>query len=158
MRRKFKLTIYVLLTAAIMAVIFYFSSQDAERSKAVSSGLAQRLIELFSSALPAVGRFLKNGENIRTVAHFSEYMCLGISSMLMFGEVFYTEAGRMRLSVSASAVLCAVYALSDEIHQIFVPGRAFQLIDLAVDLAGFAIGIAIPTLIIKLTGAFSNEQ
>ena len=158
MKRRIKLTIYVLLTAAIMAVIFYFSSQDAERSKAVSNGLAHRLIELFSSVLPALERFLENGENIRTVAHFSEYMCLGVSSMLMFGEKFYTKAGRMRLSVSASAVLCAVYALSDEIHQIFVPGRAFQLVDLAVDLAGVAVGIALLTLIIKFTGASSNEQ
>jgi VanZ family protein len=35
------------------------------------------------------------------------------------------------------------YALSDEIHQVFVPGRAFELYDLALDLAGITIASAL---------------
>lgn len=34
-----------------------------------------------------------------------------------------------------------LYALSDEIHQIFVPGRTFQLEDLALDLLGALAGL-----------------
>jgi VanZ family protein len=40
-----------------------------------------------------------------------------------------------------------LYALSDEIHQLFVPGRQFQLQDLGFDLLGGAIGLAIFAII-----------
>lgn len=37
--------------------------------------------------------------------------------------------------------MCALYAISDEIHQLFVRGRAFQWSDLAFDLGGSALGM-----------------
>lgn len=45
--------------------------------------------------------------------------------------------------VLAAWGLTALYALSDEIHQLYVPGRAFQLSDLALDISGAALGIAV---------------
>lgn len=40
------------------------------------------------------------------------------------------------------AFLCAVlYGLSDETHQLFVPGREFSLFDLLADAVGAAVGI-----------------
>lgn len=45
-------------------------------------------------------------------------------------------------SIVYIAFLCVVlYGLSDEIHQLFVPGREFSLFDLLADAAGAAIGI-----------------
>lgn len=40
-----------------------------------------------------------------------------------------------------------LYALSDEIHQIFVPGRAFQLADLGLDLVGALAGLWIYSVV-----------
>jgi VanZ family protein len=40
-----------------------------------------------------------------------------------------------------SVVLCLGYAVSDELHQLFVPERAFQLQDLLVDGGGILVGI-----------------
>lgn len=39
--------------------------------------------------------------------------------------------------------LTELYSLSDEIHQLFVPGRSFQLMDLGLDLLGGIIGLII---------------
>lgn len=39
-------------------------------------------------------------------------------------------------------ILCTAFALSDEIHQYFVPRRAFQWTDLLVDLLGIISGAA----------------
>jgi len=36
-----------------------------------------------------------------------------------------------------------MYALFDEIHQMFVPGRAFQLFDLSLDAVGIILGLGI---------------
>lgn len=42
------------------------------------------------------------------------------------------------------AFMCAVlYGLSDEIHQLFVPGREFSIFDLLADAVGAAVGIVI---------------
>jgi len=37
-------------------------------------------------------------------------------------------------------ILTCIYALSDEFHQLFVPGRAFELLDLALDNLGGLAG------------------
>jgi VanZ family protein len=45
-------------------------------------------------------------------------------------------------TVIAAVVVSAVYGLSDEIHQLFVPRRAFDWRDLAADVAGGGLGSA----------------
>jgi VanZ family protein len=40
------------------------------------------------------------------------------------------------------------YGWSDEIHQLLVPGRTFQLLDLSLDLAGVTAGIVLIFLVI----------
>ena len=42
----------------------------------------------------------------------------------------------------AALAICAAYGLSDEIHQLFVPRRMFDLTDLAADVAGGGLGAA----------------
>ena len=42
----------------------------------------------------------------------------------------------------AALAICAVYGLSDETHQLFVPRRMFDLTDLAADVAGGGLGLA----------------
>jgi VanZ family protein len=53
-------------------------------------------------------------------------------------------SGRQVTARAALAALafCAVYGLSDEIHQLFVPRRMFDLTDLAADVAGGGLGSA----------------
>ena len=44
----------------------------------------------------------------------------------------------------------AVYAISDEVHQLFVPGRACMPLDVLIDASGALAGIAIFAFSIKL--------
>ena len=39
--------------------------------------------------------------------------------------------------------LTVIYAVSDEIHQAFVPGRSAQLSDVCIDACGAAIGLSL---------------
>jgi VanZ family protein len=45
-------------------------------------------------------------------------------------------------AVFAALAICAVYGLSDETHQLFVPRRTFDLWDLTADVAGGGLGSA----------------
>jgi len=44
-------------------------------------------------------------------------------------------------SILISIIICIIYATSDEIHQLFVPGRSCQLLDILIDTIGSVIGI-----------------
>ena len=71
------------------------------------------------------------------LAHVTEYLILGWLIQRAFG-------GRSARRTGWQAWLIAlVYAATDELHQMFVPGRASLATDVLIDSAGAAIGIAI---------------
>ncbi|MGD0120247.1 MAG: VanZ family protein [Candidatus Binatus sp.] len=63
---------------------------------------------------------------VRKTAHFTEY---GILFWLLV-------RGPMKDRPYLALLLCVLYALSDEGHQIFVPGRTASLYDVALDSTG----------------------
>jgi VanZ family protein len=76
------------------------------------------------------------------VAHLLEY---GIFSLLLF-MAFYTSGKEFlkRHVFILSLLIGIVYGLSDEIHQIFVPGRNCDIYDFLADCLGI---IAVQTLL-----------
>jgi len=128
-----------------MAMIFAFSSQNADASQALSDGVLYRILSLFH-----MQQFMERYEIvIRKLAHFSLFFALGTSSSLMFSEIdnIYT----LKVSASLSAfVLSVLYAASDEIHQYFVPGRSMQFSDVLLDSAGALTAILCVSAIRKL--------
>ena len=61
-----------------------------------------------------------------------------------------------------SALFCLVYAISDEIHKLFVPGRSGEIRDVLIDFTGVLIGILFTMLLVyllkKKTGGFLREK
>ncbi|MBQ7549543.1 MAG: VanZ family protein [Clostridia bacterium] len=135
------------LTAATMVMIFMFSSDTGEESAQLSGGLLARIIIYIGSA------FSEN--TLRKLAHFTEFMSLG----------FFT-AGGMYFSFNtrrpyAPLIPCVLYAVSDEIHQYYIPDRACRVLDVFIDSCGSLAGILIFLLIltlIKRTRAKNNKQ
>ncbi len=73
---------------------------------------------------------------VRKSAHFIEYMVLGI---LFFKSFHYHEKLKV---VMLTSFLCGLgYSISDEIHQIFVPGRTAKIMDVLIDSTGLASGL-----------------
>lgn len=62
------------------------------------------------------------------VAHFGAYAVLGV--LLAFA------AGRSALPIAVAALLGVAYGATDEIHQMFVPGRSPDVLDWCADAAG----------------------
>lgn len=136
-----------------MCVIFSFSAQTKEESSVVSEGFSYRMVnttgllfhlhideEKIREIAGAIERFVRKG------AHMTEFAILAI---LLYGWMCRWQISRLR-RVCAAAVLAVLYACSDELHQLFVAGRAGRVSDVLVDSAGVALGLALFFLVIKI--------
>jgi VanZ family protein len=71
---------------------------------------------------------------MRKLAHFTEYAVLGVLSARAFASSANDSVRRHWFQVSLLLIVC--YALLDEFHQSFVPGRTASIYDSAIDVAG----------------------
>lgn len=134
MKKKIVIFLSWLLVLLCMITIFMLSSQSGESSA-----------ELSGAAVGFVGRLINYlfGEAghtaFRKAAHFLEYAGL---SFLMY-NAFYMTRTKKRLSPYLPYAVTVLYAVTDEIHQHFVAGRACKLFDVGVDAVGAAVGVAV---------------
>ncbi|MFA4838493.1 MAG: VanZ family protein [Candidatus Neomarinimicrobiota bacterium] len=76
--------------------------------------------------------------NFDKVEHLFEYGIFGIFLMLAF--VNFRSEKVARNAVWISLVIGILYAGTDEIHQLYVPGRLCSMYDLIADMIGIALG------------------
>jgi VanZ family protein len=87
------------------------------------------LIFAFSS-VPDLGTGLGGWDHaLRKLAHAAEYAILGALLLRATGRA------------GPALALGVLYAVSDEVHQSFVPGRVGSPLDVALDALGVAIGV-----------------
>ena len=144
-RKLIKIIITLLLTVGTMVMIFLFSNQNADESTQISSTFTFALFNIEDAA-----EFELVETIIRKIAHFSEYFVLGFFLMLHIDAVrdFMGKSLRFGLMV-LSALIAFGYAGSDEIHQMFVDGRAAMFTDVLIDTAGAMLGIFVAVKCIK---------
>ena len=126
-QEKIKTSICWILTVICMGVIFWFSSRTAEQSSEQSGVLLEWLIKYFGDNFFTT--FI-----VRKLAHFLEFTGLCVLFNL---ALFQTKRKLMPIS---SIICTSVYAITDEIHQLYVPGRSCELRDWAIDSAGAICG------------------
>ncbi|MBP3240594.1 MAG: VanZ family protein [Oribacterium sp.] len=144
----------LILTLLWMLVIFLFSSQPADKSTETSLFIGQ-MVE--SICVPGYVD-LSDGEKrimaenidffVRKAAHATEYAVLGMLLSLSVGE--FAECS-FRERQRAAFIFGAFYAVTDELHQIFVPGRAGLLRDVLIDSAGVLAGLLAIYVFKKIT-------
>jgi len=117
-----------------MVVIFLFSNEPA----VVSDEKSRFVIYIFKfiglnldSILGELSNFI-----VRKAGHITEYLILYLLLMNAFKEYCNTVKS---MYISFAVLVC--YASSDEIHQLFVPGRAGRVSDVIIDSVGGIIGI-----------------
>jgi VanZ family protein len=78
-----------------------------------------------------------DGPGIDKLLHSIEYLILSllVSISLRFSDTF----GR-RTAFWITIIGSSLYGISDEVHQIFVPLREFDILDIACDTSGSIIG------------------
>jgi len=100
-----------------------------------TAGMLLPLLDLFfPDANPATVQAVNHV--VRKLAHFCEYLVL---SVLLYRAL--RGGGRSRLAAACASVgIAGLYSLSDELHQVFVPGRVAALTDCLIDVSGAAAG------------------
>ena len=65
----------------------------------------------------------------------------------------------MQTALQISAVtVCCLYAASDELHQLFIPGRSGEVRDVLIDTSGGAVGAMIYIGIYMLAQKVKNRR
>lgn len=129
--------------AGWMAVIFFMSAKTSAQSSQISGSVIGAVV---SVVVPGFDQMEEPDREaliaqwqtlVRKGAHFGEYCLLGL---LLYGALCtHRLNGRFRLFLAGW--LCLLYALGDEIHQAFVPGRGPGVFDVCLDFAGAMTGI-----------------
>ena len=143
------------LTIAVMGMIFCFSMQDADRSDRTSGVLSQVILwVMYPEEDAASMRQEQYGSvqfAVRKTAHFSEYLLLGFLLRLCAESWIGHRVKNVRFPAAAALAAGALYAGSDEIHQLAVSGRSGQWADVLVDCCGVLAGTALGSLLIRKT-------
>jgi len=143
---------YVKCIIAIICciIIFSFSAVPATASTKQSKGLTYNVIKLLNgnklSERDLEKLTKKINPVIRKIAHFSIYMIFAIFTYMFIEELntkSKSEKERLRKNILYTCIFCIIYAIFDEIHQIYVPGRTGKVIDVVIDTLGSCMGIAI---------------
>lgn len=139
MKNKRKVINWILLIMW-MTVIFTMSNQPANISDSQSEGVIRILSSIGINANGIFGdlaNFI-----VRKCAHFSEYMILAI----LFFNVVRLYFNMKEIIISTIAFVF-IYACSDEIHQLFVPGRESAFRDVLIDTLGGTTSVLIRVLL-----------
>lgn len=121
-----------------MGLIFYLSHQPATASSELSRGVTEIVLSIIEKVVPNEDLDVSSIHHlIRKNAHFFIYFFLG---MLVL-HALKTSKGTGYQTIGLALLICVLYAISDEIHQLFVPGRGAQVKDVLIDSAGASVGI-----------------
>lgn len=142
-----------------MTAIFCFSRENSDKSSETSMKFTKTAVSI------AVDDFDELPEKeqlsildkatfiIRKSAHFSLFATLGFLVSM--------SVGRRRLFSTASAgvmLFCFLYAVSDEIHQSFVPGRSCEFRDMMIDTSGALTGMLVSMALLLILTKISEKR
>lgn len=129
-----KISFKYFLLIGWMILIFLLSAEGAEDSQSRSGVIVSSLKDTFSidSVADSLLSFLT-----RKAAHIIAYLILG----LLIYSIVKSYGLTNRRTVLLSIMFAFFYAIFDEIHQLFVPGRSGEVRDVFLDTIAASIGI-----------------
>lgn len=138
-----------------MGLIFCLSAQVADESARLSSGVTQIIVNIINGIFPKVRIDINSfGFVVRKLAHFICYLVLGL--LVLNALKSSSVHGYKRILLSA--IICILYAASDEIHQLYVPGRGGQIRDVFIDFSGSVSGFILERVIHKIRSIKKHEK
>lgn len=137
--KKIQIKIFnLILIIGWMIGIFLFSGQQGTESGDTSRKFTVVIIKIITGKELLPNNPFVEGIQlfIRKMAHFSIYALGGFLIM----NYTYTTEKTMKQKILYSIAFGAGYAITDELHQFFVPGRSAKVLDVLIDTAGVCFG------------------
>ena len=126
-------------------VIFSFSNQNGEESSGISDKVGARIVNLVDdlasmnwSIEEKNAAIAKIAYPIRKMAHMFEYAILALLAYISFSNYVI------------SIIMVFANGAVDELHQLFIPGRAGRFTDVLIDTTGGLIMLALIWLFNKI--------
>ena len=150
---QYRCRVLLSLVAVLLAmgIIFFFSSQTAEASGNTSGRLVRAVLNVIAPDFDLLPKAKQDTLHftvtvaIRKLAHFAEFALLGFTLMQLICTI------QRRRKIKAGWLFAwgigTFYAMTDELHQMFVEGRGPGLWDVVIDSAGVLAGAAVLLLL-----------
>ena len=140
--KKIQIKIFKIILIIIwMIIVFGFSAQKGADSGNTSKSFTIEIMQMiFGKSIIENSLLIENIETvIRKLAHYTIYV---IGGFLIMNYAYTTEkTDKQKISYSITLGVC--YAISDELHQFFVPDRSAKLFDVGIDTLGINTGVII---------------
>ena len=131
-----------------MSIIFGFSNQQGEGSGNTSRKISEVIVQMIDIqhkySEVEKDKLIEIVEPIlRKVAHLTIYTIGGIA----IANCVCQFCGKEKMVIGISTCIGAIYAISDELHQLMVNGRSGNIRDVIIDSIGILTGIMVFMLI-----------
>lgn len=158
MIKKVAIWIPVILMAI---VIFGFSKQDGDESSGLSRKAAACIVDfadytgIITVDDTSRDKYIECIQYpIRKLAHMSEYAVFGVLVFIALS----VDGISLRYRYGFTVFLTFLFACSDEIHQLYVPGRNGNFTDVMFDICGCLIAMAFIKLIIHFKMRYQQQK
>lgn len=145
----------IILIVIWMITIFIFSGQQGTESGDTSRKFTVAIIQILTGKNLGIDDPFVEGVQliIRKLAHFTIYAIGGFLIM----NYAYTTDNTMKQKILYSIGFGGGYAISDELHQFFVPGRSGNIFDVGIDTLGVMTGVFVYLTIRKIMKILMNK-
>lgn len=139
-----KKIVLIILLIIWMIIVFWFSNQKGETSGNTSGKFIKTILKIFVKDI-SKEQVQKLQLPIRKLAHFTIYAIGGVLAIMLMNQYNI----QLIQTIIYSQVIISAYAILDEFHQSFVPGRTASIWDVLIDSAGALTAILIIVLFIR---------
>ncbi len=136
---KKRIIIISIITVLILCVLFIFSNSIKDGAQStLQSGTVKKILDQMLDFLHIDIEISE--QNLRTFGHFAEFFALSAilsaAAIFIFPFDFKNPFTKRLLIYFSPIVISVIIAFIDEFIQLFSPGRACDILDVAVDAAG----------------------
>lgn len=139
-------TLFVVLSwvaVFVMALVIFWMS--AHTDEGINHGLG--IISEVKAILASIGASIFGHQvDVSPVGHFTEFFIFGL---VLFNALRLHLGANRIITLVVAVAIASLYGASDEIHQIFVPGRSCDIADWVVDTIAAFLGAGLMFLILK---------
>ena len=147
----------IILIIIWMITVFRFSNQGGTESSSTSAKVTKVIVDVVVNDKKEENKVQFANKIEKVVRKFAHYTIYTIGGVLIMNYAYTTDKTKKQQTFG-SLLFGAFYAVTDEVHQYFVPGRSARVFDVGIDTLGVITGIIIFTIIISIINKIRNTK